>query len=94
MAAPEASPNSVIADLRTFCLSRLDPAAVTLLPPDILIPEVERLISTIATERRIQLNAREQLQLAEELVDDMLGLRPARAAAGRRCDQRYHGQRP
>src|SRR5580692_6734846 len=73
---PETSTNSVIADLRTLCLSRLDPAAVTLLPPDVLIPEVERLISTIATERRIQLNAREQLQLAEELVDDMLGLGP------------------
>jgi len=75
-ASHEASPSSVIADLRTLCLSRLDPAAVTLLPPDVLIPEVERLISTIATERRIQLNAREQLQLAEELVDDMLGLGP------------------
>src|ERR1017187_10537616 len=75
-AGHDASPNSVIADLRTLCLSRLDPAAVTLLPPDVLIPEVERLISTIATERRIQLNAREQLQLAEELVDDMLGLGP------------------
>jgi pilus assembly protein CpaF len=74
--AQEASSNSVIADLRTLCLSRLDPAAVTLLPPDILIPEVERLIATIATERRIQLNGREQLQLAEELVDDMLGLGP------------------
>ncbi len=74
--SPEPPVNSVIADLRTLCLSRLDPAAVTLLPPDVLIPEVERLISTIATERRIQLNAREQLQLAEELVDDMLGLGP------------------
>ena len=38
--------------------------------------DVERLISEIATERRIQLNGREQRELAGELVQDMLGLGP------------------
>ena len=38
--------------------------------------EVERVLWEIATARRFQLNAREQHQLAGELVDDMLGLGP------------------
>ena len=46
------------------------------MPPDRLAAEVERLISEIATERRIQLNGREQRALAGELVHDMLGLGP------------------
>ena len=41
-----------------------------------LTPEVERLIAELATERRIELNGREQRELAGELVHDMLGLGP------------------
>ena len=37
---------------------------------------MERLLADIATEKRIQLNGREQRQLAGELVNDMLGLGP------------------
>ena len=44
--------------------------------PERLIVEVERVLAEIATDRRIQLNGREQRQLARELVDDMLGLGP------------------
>ena len=44
--------------------------------PDRLATDVERLISEIATERRIQLNGREQRVLAGELVNDILGLGP------------------
>ena len=65
-----------VADLRALCLSKLDPSAIANSPPEVLVPEVELLISEIANERRIQLNAREQRQLATELVDDMLGLGP------------------
>jgi pilus assembly protein CpaF len=65
-----------IDELRSVCLARLDPAAVAAMSPDRLASEVERLISEIATIRRIQLNAREQHALAEELVHDMLGLGP------------------
>src|SRR6201996_3269150 len=64
------------AELRTLCLARLEPAAVAALPPDRLAGEVERLISEIATERRMQLNGREQRALAGELVNDILGLGP------------------
>ena len=65
-----------ISELRGLCLLRLDPAAVAALPPDRLGPEIERLVSDIATERRIQLNGREQRQIASDLVHDMLGLGP------------------
>ena len=74
--APRADPGSLLLELRGICLSRLDPAAVIGLPPERLAAEVERLVSEIATERRIQLNAREQHALASELVNDMLGLGP------------------
>jgi pilus assembly protein CpaF len=63
-------------ELRTLCMARLDPSAVATVPFDRLAWEVERLISEIATEKRIQLNGPEQRSLAEELVDDMLGLGP------------------
>ncbi|MCB8875898.1 CpaF family protein [Acidisoma silvae] len=70
------APAAIIAELRTLCLGRLDPAAVAAVAPERLQTEVERLIGEIATDRRIQLNAREQRQLAGDLVNDMLGLGP------------------
>jgi pilus assembly protein CpaF len=72
-AAGSAAP---MAELRTLCLARLDPAAAAGLTPERLNTEVEHLLADIATERRIQLNLREQRQLASELVNDMLGLGP------------------
>ncbi len=65
-----------MAEVRTLCLSRMDPMAVASTPPDRLALEVERLIADIATEKRIQLNGREQRSLAGDLVHDMLGLGP------------------
>jgi len=65
-----------IAELRALCLAKMDATAVASLQPERLLIEVERLISDLATERRVQLNGREQRQLATELVDDMLGLGP------------------
>ncbi|MCW3475824.1 CpaF family protein [Limobrevibacterium gyesilva] len=74
--ASKASPDTLLSELRALCLAKLDPTSISNSPPELLIPEVELLISEIATERRIQLNGREQRQLATELVDDMLGLGP------------------
>ena len=65
-----------IATLRALCLTRMDATAVASLAPERLLIEVERLISDLATERRVQLNGKEQRSLATELVDDMLGLGP------------------
>ena len=69
-------PSAAIAELRAICLARLEPTAVAAMPPERLATDVERLISEIATERRIQLNGREQRALAGELVHDILGLGP------------------
>ena len=68
--------DGAIIELRNICLTRLEPNAVAAMAPDRLTFDVERLISEIATEKRIQLNAREQRALAGELVDDILGLGP------------------
>ncbi len=73
---PNNSSSDQLTELRTLALSQLDPAAAAALPQDRLLPEIEKLVGDIATERRIQLNAREQRQLAAELVNDMLGLGP------------------
>ena len=74
--APVADALSPVALLRAACLAQIDPAAVTGMTPERLAVEVEKLLSEIATDQRIQLNAREQRQLAGELVHDMLGLGP------------------
>ncbi|MDE1882549.1 MAG: CpaF family protein [Rhodospirillales bacterium] len=71
-----ASVRAEISELRNLCLARMDATAVAALPPERLLIEVERLISDLATDKRVQLNGREQRALATELVDDMLGLGP------------------
>ena len=79
---PRAASLEAIAELRRVCLSRLDPVAAAATRAERLIDEVERVIAEIATERRIQLNGREQRVLAAELVDDMLGLGPLEKLLG------------
>ncbi len=74
--AAQSAPPESIAELRIFCLARLEPTAVAALSPERLATEVEKLISEIATDRRVHLNAVEQHILAQELVNDMLGLGP------------------
>jgi pilus assembly protein CpaF len=64
------------AEIRAMCLARLDPAVVATISAERLPTEVERLLAEIANEQRVQMNAREQRQLALELVDDILGLGP------------------
>jgi pilus assembly protein CpaF len=76
---PPTAADAAITELRNVCLARLEPNAVAAMPADRLITDVERLISEIATEKRVQLNAREQRALAGELVNDILGLGPLEA---------------
>jgi pilus assembly protein CpaF len=71
-----APPAQAINEIRTLCLSRLEPGAVAGMSPERLSGDMERLISEIATQNRIQLNAREQRGLAAELVHDIVGLGP------------------
>ena len=70
---------AIVTELRNTCLARLDPNVVAAMPAERLILDVERLISEVATERRYQLNAREQHILANELVHDITGLGPLEA---------------
>ena len=67
---------TVIAELRSICLGRLDAAAVAAMAPERLTGDMERLISELATEQHIQLNSREQRALANDLVCDIIGLGP------------------
>jgi pilus assembly protein CpaF len=70
------APSGAITELRRLCLARLEPAAITGMPNDQLTDDIESLISEIATENRVHLNAVEQRELAEELVYDITGLGP------------------
>jgi pilus assembly protein CpaF len=70
------APSAAIAELRVICLARLEPAAVAAMPHDLLTADMEKLVSEIASERRVQLNGREQRALASELVHDIVGLGP------------------
>jgi pilus assembly protein CpaF len=69
-------PSNALGELRAICMARLEPTAVANMPQELLTADMERLISEIATERRIQLNGREQRALANELVNDIVGLGP------------------
>jgi pilus assembly protein CpaF len=69
-------PGAAIVELRALCLAEMDPTALAKLTQEELTQEVERTLAEIATQRRIQLNGREQRALARELVNDMLGLGP------------------
>ena len=75
-AAASAAPPDAVRELRDLCLARLEPAVVGTLSPEQLETEVAHLLGTLATDRRIQLNAREQRALASDLVHDMTGLGP------------------
>ncbi len=73
---PVATSTDQTEDIRLLCLGRIDPAAATALSPHRLANELEQLVGEIATERRINLNGREQRRLADEIAHDMLGLGP------------------
>src|ERR1700692_176713 len=73
----EAGPSAqAINEIRSLRLSRLEPGAVAGMSSERLAGDMERLISEIATQNRIQLNEREQRGLATELVHDIVGLGP------------------
>jgi pilus assembly protein CpaF len=74
---PQATPPAqAINEIRALCLGRLEPGVVAGMSPERLSADMERLVSEIATQNRIQLNAREQRGLATELVHDIIGLGP------------------
>ena len=62
--------------IRERLFKSIDPAAALRMQRDRLRDEVTRKVGEIATEERLQLNEREQVLIASELLDDMVGIGP------------------
>src|SRR6201994_941819 len=60
--------------IRTVLLSRIDPTVAGRIPRAALRREIAKLVNEIATEDRVQLNKLEEMALAADLSDDMVGL--------------------
>src|SRR3569833_834689 len=66
------------APLRERVIEQIDPSAAATVTREVLRHRIEEIIHQIANDERLELSAREQLQLAEELADDMTGYGPLR----------------
>jgi pilus assembly protein CpaF len=62
--------------IRTVLMTRIDPTVAGRIPRAALRVEIAKLVSEIATEERVQLNKLEEMSLAADLSDDMVGLGP------------------
>ncbi len=62
--------------MREMLMARIDPSRANRMERDQLQAEVNRLVTEIATEQRVQLNEKEENAVAAELLDDMVGLGP------------------
>jgi len=65
--------------IRTVLMTRIDPTVAGRIPRAALRVEIAKLVSEIATEERVQLNKLEEMALAADLSDDMVGLGPLEA---------------
>ncbi|HEY5210808.1 MAG TPA: CpaF family protein [Stellaceae bacterium] len=78
-AAPVAKPESLDqarTSMRELIMQRINPAAAMKLAREDFRAEILRLVGEIGAEQRLQLNIREQDNLVQELIDDMIGLGP------------------
>ncbi len=66
----------MLAKLRAEVMDRIDPAVASELPPESLRKQLEAVVHEVAERDRLQLTAREQADLAEELTQDMVGYGP------------------
>jgi pilus assembly protein CpaF len=62
--------------LRVQVMERVDPVVAADLPGPALRAQLEALVHELADRERIEISAREQARLAEELADDMVGYGP------------------
>jgi pilus assembly protein CpaF len=62
--------------IRTVLMTRIDPTVAGRIPRATLRREITNLVGEIATEERVQLNKLEEMALAADLSDDMVGLGP------------------
>jgi pilus assembly protein CpaF len=75
-AAAAPTPEALRLRLRARIMEQLDSGAVAEMGPEMLRAELEPVIHQIAGKERVQLSARDQVQLAQELTDDMVGFGP------------------
>jgi pilus assembly protein CpaF len=71
-----ALPSELKERIRTVLMSRIDPTVAGRIPRNLLRVEIAKLVNEIATEERIQLNNLEEMALAADISDDMVGLGP------------------
>jgi pilus assembly protein CpaF len=62
--------------IRSVLMTRIDPTVAGRIPRAALRVEIAKLVSEIATNERVQLNKLEEMALAADLGDDMVGLGP------------------
>jgi pilus assembly protein CpaF len=62
--------------MRTRVLKQIDSGVAAELPPALLRRQLEALVHEIADQERIEISAREQARLADELTNDMVGYGP------------------
>ena len=62
--------------LRTQVMERVDPVVAAELPAGALRAQLESLVHELANREKVEISAREQARIAEELTDDMVGYGP------------------
>src|ERR1700685_2942551 len=65
--------------VRAILLTRIDAGVAGTMSRQLLRSEIAPIVREIATEERVQLNSVEEVQLADELTADMVGLGPLEA---------------
>ena len=78
-AAPTAAMSPLLNELRLLLLERLDASVVLRLNRAALRARIIRESGELASQRKLPLTAQDQQQLADALLDDMLGLGPIQA---------------
>src|SRR4051794_35893250 len=71
-----ADPPPAQSKLRERVLNEIDPAAAATMSPVVLRRQVEEIIHDIANAERLELSGPEQVRLADELANDMIGYGP------------------
>lgn len=65
-----------LSEIRALVVSRLDSAAIARMEPGELTQTIDRMVATIADERRMPLNKAVQSRITLAIVDDIVGLGP------------------
>ena len=66
------------ASLRERVMEQIEPSVAATVSREVLRRQIEEIIHEIANQDRLELSGREQLRLAEELANDMIGYGPLR----------------